>query len=509
MEHTQEQKSFGSFLQKRTSFFFSLDWRDPARVFQTFLADPYTIWLDSQGDGQRARFSYLCVAPFEVHDAGDPFAVLDDFLARFGAAACDAPVPFAGGAAGFLGYECAARLEHVPRHPLPGVPDFFVGFYDIVFAWDHAARRLWLISTGLPETEPRARQLRARARQDVILRRLSEAPVSPAAPPVLIPGCVDVESWSIESPHPPTALRRAPPSPASAGEGCWDVSNSTPTGITWRQDTPRAMHEARVARAIDYIRAGDIFQANITARFSAPRPAGLGAADIHLALRAANPAPYGAFLACGDGLAIASVSPERFVGVTHDGRIEARPIKGTAARAADPVQDAALAAALLASAKDHAENLMIVDLLRHDIGRVAQVGSVHVPELARLESFAHVHHLVSGVRATLRPGASAVDLLRAAFPGGSITGAPKIRAIEIIHELEQAARGPYCGSMFWMGQDGAMDSSILIRTATITRDAITIQAGGGIVADSDPAAEYEEMFLKARPMLAALGTLPE
>jgi len=436
---------------------------DPAAVFQTFKADPHTLWLDSQGEGRRAGFSYLCVAPFEVLDAGDPFAVLDDFVARFGAAACEAPVPFAGGAAGFLGYECAAVLERVPRHNLPGVPDFFIGFYDLVFAWDHASRSLWLISTGLPETEPQPRLLRARARHDRILHRLTESAISQAAPPRL----------------------------------------------AWRQDTPRAEHEARVARAIAYIHAGDIFQANITARFSAPRPAGLSAADIHLALRAANPAPYGAFLAAGHGVAIASVSPERFVGVAHDGSIEARPIKGTGARSADPAQDAAFAAALLASAKDRAENLMIVDLLRNDMGRVAQFGSVHVPELACLESFAHVHHLVSSVRAKLRPGASAADLLRATFPGGSITGAPKIRAMEIIHEIEQAARGPYCGSIFWMGQDGAMDSSILIRTATITPEAITIQAGGGIVADSDPAAEYGEMFLKARPMLAALGTFPE
>ncbi len=461
MDAAEDQKSFASFLQKRRPFFSFLPWQAPASVFQIFRNDPHTLWLDSQGEGQRARFSYLCVAPFEVQDAGDPFAVLDDFLARFAGAACDAPVPFAGGAAGFLGYECAAALERIPRHPLPGVPDFFIGFYDLVFAWDHADRRFWLISTGLPETHPQARLSRAHARRDAIWRRLTDSPVPPAAPPPL----------------------------------------------AWRQETPRAVHVARVAHAIGYIHAGDIFQANITARFTAPVPGGVTAAALHLALRAANPAPYGAFLSCGHGVAIASVSPERFIGVTRDGRIEARPIKGTAARAPDPSDDAALAAALLSSAKDHAENLMIVDLLRNDIGRVAQIGSVHVPELARLESFAHVHHLVSSVQATRRSGASAADLLRAAFPGGSITGAPKIRAIEIIHELEQIARGPYCGSMFWLGQDGAMDSSILIRTAAITSETITVQAGGGIVADSDPEAEYEEMLLKARPLLHALGTI--
>jgi para-aminobenzoate synthetase component 1 len=463
VEAAEEQKSFGSFLQKRTSFLTSLEWRDPAGVFQIFQDLPFTLWLDSQGEGVRARYSYLCVAPFEVHDSGDPFAVLDGFLARFAGMASDAPVPFAGGAAGFLGYECATALERIPRHTMPGVPDFSIGFYDLVFAWDHAEKCLWLISTGLPETEPHARLLRASARRDFILHSLKES----------------------------------------------TAASTVPTLLVWRQDTSRALHEARVARAIAYVRAGDIFQANITARFSATRPAGLAAADIHLALRAANPAPYGAFLHARNGFAIASVSPERFVGVTNDGDIEARPIKGTSPRAATLELDAELAATLLSSRKDHSENLMIVDLLRNDIGRVARFGSVHVPELAQLETFAHVHHLVSSVRATLRTDASAADLLRATFPGGSITGAPKIRAIEIIHELEQTARGPYCGSIFWMGHDGGMDSSILIRTATITKHEVIVQAGGGIVADSDPGAEYEEMFLKARPLLAALGELPE
>ncbi len=430
-------------------------------MFLAFQHDPHLVWLDSQGPSARARYSYLCVAPFEVHDGGSPFSVLDDFASRFHTPQSEAPVPFAGGAVGFLGYESADWLERVPRHANPGIADFCVGFYDVVFAWDHLAHRLRLISSGLPEAVANARAARARTRAEAILQRLDTG-------------------------------GEAPPGPQT---------------LPWQQHAPRRLHQSRVTRAIAYIEAGDIFQANITARFSAARPPDLSPAAIHLALRAANPAPYGAFLACGK-LAIASVSPERFLSLSAAGDIETRPIKGTARRAENPAEDAALASALLASAKDRAENLMIVDLLRNDIGRVASFGSVHVPELARLESFANIHHLVSCVRGTLRADATAADLLRAAFPGGSITGAPKLRAMEIIHELEASPRGPYCGSIFWLGTNGAMDSSITIRTATITEDSILIQAGGGIVADSDPAAEYEEALIKARPLLHALGMPP-
>jgi len=446
----------------RSGVVVELPWQDPATAFLAFQNDPYCVWFDAQGCGERARTSTLCVSPFEVHASGSPFAILDEFLKRFGGQATLGPTQFAGGAAGFIGYECASLLERVPRHPAQGIPDFCIGFYDVVLAWDHQDHRSWLISSGLPETGAPARLARARARAKAVLRRLQGGGQAPSFPKPLL----------------------------------------------WRRESPRGTHEWRVARARAYIHAGDIFQANIAARFSAPKPRDLSPAAIHLALRAENPAPYGAYLACGDH-AIASVSPERFIGVSSAGEIETRPIKGTARRAQNAAEDLDLARALLASSKDRAENLMIVDLLRHDIGRVARFGSVHVPELARLESFPHVHHLVSSVRGTLRAGANAADLMRAAFPGGSITGAPKIRAMEIIHELEPASRGPYCGSVFWLGADGAMDGSIAIRTATITPHSVIIQAGGGIVADSDPAAEYEEVMIKAGPLLRALGVLAE
>ena len=438
-------------------------WRDPAEAFLAWARDPHVAWLDSQGpaDG-RSRYAYLAVEPFEVVRVGtggeSPFEALDARLRRWRFAWPGAPVPFIGGAVGFIGYEAGCALEQVGRSGGGAMPDSSFGFYDVVLAFDRLQREAWLLSSGMPELEPSARRGRASARAEAVLARLA---------------------------------RGAPGLPA-------------PPSLTWRAETPLSVHQARVARTIAYIEAGDICQANITARFLAPLPA-LEPASIHLALRAANQAPYGAYLACGEGVAIASVSPERFLGLTAERDIEARPIKGTRPRGQTPVEDSALAGDLLGSAKDRAENLMIVDLLRHDIGRVAEIGSVRVPELAVLETFPRIHHLVSSVRGTLAPGRNAVDLLLAAFPGGSVTGAPKRRAMQIIHELEPAPRGPYCGAVAWLGFDGAMDSSIAIRTLAITPGQVVAQAGGGIVADSDPAAEVEEMMVKIRPLLRALG----
>ena len=193
--------------------------------------------------------------------------------------------------------------------------------------------------------------------------------------------------------------------------------------------------------------------------------------------------------------------------IDAQGRVEARPIKGTRPRAATPEADRAEAEALAASAKDRAENVMIVDLLRNDLGRACRPGSVRVPVICGLETFPRVHHLVSVVRGQLRAGLGPVDLLRAAFPGGSITGAPKERAVALLRDLEASRRGPYCGSIAWIGLDGAMDASIVIRTLVLAGREVVAQAGGGIVADSDPGAEYEEALVKVRPLLATLGTL--
>jgi para-aminobenzoate synthetase component 1 len=444
---------------------------DPLAAFAPLADRPYAVLLDSAAPGGgTGRWSYIAVDPYAVvradagNDAGDPFDAVRRLLPRLDPAEAVGPAPFRTGLIGFFGYELGRWLERLPAPRLPAgaVPDLLVGAYDTVAAFDRLEQRAWVFGSGLPERDPATRRARAERRVQALAQSLGTTPLS--------------------DPPPPKAVS------------------------LWQADFSPAEHARRVARVIDYIRAGDIFQANLTQRFRTPQPPGVGGFDIYRRLRTLAPAPFAAFLNGGDHW-LASVSPERFIALDADGRLETRPIKGTRPRHADPAADAADAAELTASVKDRAENLMIVDLLRNDLGRVSRIGSVKVPTLCGLESFATVHHLVSVIEGRLRPGLDAVDVLRAAFPGGSITGAPKIRAMEIIHELEPARRGPYCGCIAWLGIDGAMDSSIVIRTLIGDGATVTAQAGGGIVSDSDPAAEYQETRIKVAPLLATLGQL--
>jgi len=433
------------------------------------------VWLDSAlPDARLGRHSYVCADPFltlESRDGrvglgrrrlfGDPLAVFGEHLRRFRLPHREGLPPFQGGAVACLAYELGHHLERVPtaeRDPLP-FPDLIAAFFDLVFAFDQLSRRLYVLSTGLPESDPAARQQRAEVRLRQAREWLGE--VRPLAP---VEGC----RW-------PIAIR---------------------------SDFTREAFERAIQRVVDYIHAGDVFQANLAQRFHVACPAGLDPFTLYRRLRTVNPAPFAALLLWGER-AIASASPERFLKL-EDGRVETRPIKGTRPRAREDVEDRRLARELVESEKDRAENVMIVDLLRNDLSKVCRDGSVEVPELCTLESFAHVHHLVSTVRGVLRPGCDAVDLLRAAFPGGSITGAPKIRAMEIIAELEPVRRGPYCGSIAWLGFSGWMDSSIVIRTLVMRRGQVQFHVGGGIVADSVPAAEYEETLAKAEGLLRAL-----
>jgi para-aminobenzoate synthetase component 1 len=250
---------------------------------------------------------------------------------------------------------------------------------------------------------------------------------------------------------------------------------------------------------IDYIRAGDIFQANLAQRLVCP--AVEDPLDLYRRLRTVNPAPFAAYLALGD-FALLSASPERFVCVA-DGRVETRPIKGTRQRRSNPEADLFTRDELRESDKDQAENVMIVDLLRNDLSRVCRPGTIRVPQLCGVETYETVQHLVSQVCGELQPGRNMFDVLGVTFPGGSITGAPKVRAMEIIAEIERVARGPYCGSLFYCGFDGRADSSILIRTLVQRGGWLSCGVGGGIVAQSDPAAEYEETLHKAAGMLRA------
>jgi para-aminobenzoate synthetase component 1 len=284
----------------------------------------------------------------------------------------------------------------------------------------------------------------------------------------------------------------APPAPPPA-EGRFESLDSTFT---------RAGYEAAVRRALAYIRAGDIYQVNLSQRFQAPCHA--DPFDVYLSLRAQSPAPFGAYFHY-PGFAVLSSSPERFLRYRpRDRLIETRPIKGTRPRGSDAEADRALARELLHSEKDRAENVMIVDLERNDLGKVAEAGSVRVTGLFELETYATVHHLVSTVQARLRNDRDVVDLLRATFPGGSVTGAPKIRAMEIIDELEPVTRGVYTGAIGYLAFSGAIDLNIAIRTMVIKERTASFHVGGGIVADSEPALEFEETLHKGAAMARVL-----
>jgi para-aminobenzoate synthetase component I len=363
-----------------------------------------------------------------------------------------------------------------------------LGLYDWVITWDHRESTAWLISTGLPE-QGGGRHDRARERMRQVRTRLASRVGTLAG------GQHGSErrsrDWSSAA---PTGSSVSPPSyPAVEVEGA--------DAIGLRSTFTRRGYLDAVARVREYIVAGDIFQANLSQRFHAPLP--VPPFQLYQQLRKRNPAPFSAYLGFGE-LQVLSASPERFLRLDQQRQVETRPIKGTRPRGLGPMHDAALGRALAESEKDRAENVMIVDLLRNDLSRVCRPGTVRVPELFALEHHPTVHHLVSTVLGELDPSADAIDLLRATFPGGSITGAPKVRAMEIIAELEPTQRGVYCGSIGYLSASGAMDTSIVIRTYLALRGQVYFQAGGGIVADSDPELEYRETLDKARGLIQTL-----
>ena len=442
-------------------------YRDPSVAFAPLADEPFAVLLDGLG-GAQSRFAYIAINPFETMcitpetARTDPFSGLRQRLARYRIVHDDTelPAPFIGGGVGFVVYEIGHDLERLPpRKPKVFPFDLAFGFYDVIAVFDVKHQKAWIVSTGFPETTDDLRSARADARAMELSQKLGASPLP--------------------------AVVAAP-------------------GGTWTAAFNQATYSRKAETIIEYIRAGDIFQANLTQRWAATWPKMITPFDMYRRLLSLSAAPFAAFLSLDAATQIISASPERFISIDHRGVVETRPIKGTRARGLTTAEDNALAAELLASPKDRAENLMIVDLLRNDLSRVCRVGSVAVPSLSGLETFHSVHHLVSVVTGQLRPECTAVDLLAACFPGGSITGAPKIRAMEIIHDLEPVARGPYCGSVVWMGFDGAMDSSIIIRTLIRNGDQLFAHAGGGIVADSDPTQEYAESVLKAQPLLAAL-----
>ena len=441
-------------------------------VFQKLAALPHVIFFDSANDNDpQSRYSFVAADPFDFFRADEADASLliqlEDAWRSYPTSTLPDLPPFQGGAAGLFGYEFAQGLENIPSAEMDDlpVPKLAVGLYDVVFAFDHGSGKNWLISQGFPET----RYARAASRRDEALAWLendSEPDLSPMAH------------------KPSTDLAEQ-----------FDVGME---GVTSNLSAER--YRQMIQRAVEYIHAGDVFQVNLAQRLL--RPATCDSAELYLRLRQNNPAPYAGYLDLGD-VQICSSSPECFLTV-RDGEVETRPIKGTRGRSGQAEADLYAGDDLQLSEKDRAENVMIVDLMRNDLSRACEASSVHVAQLCQVETYAFVKHLVSSVRGTLREEATPFTLLRSCFPGGSITGAPKVRAMEIIAELEPTARGAYCGSLVYVGFDGTMDSNILIRTVTAAHGWWQMPVGGGIVAQSQPDDEYRETWHKARGMLAGI-----
>ncbi len=425
----------------------------------------------------------MAADPFCTLRIDKPFAgALDSLaalLAQFYSRAVDGLPPMQGGMLGWFGYELGGCFEKIPvaefnefRLPLAAL-----GLYDVVLAWDHQSNEAFLISQGWPVADPLKRQRRAYRRLQYFLSIVeSRDPLPKDAIPKF--GC-DLPKSQL-----------APQFPTRWSEH-------------WTSNFSSAGFRDAVAKAVEYVHAGDIFQVNIAQRLL--RKAKADARSLYLHLRNENPVPFGGFADFGR-VQIVSSSPERFLKLQH-GDIETRPIKGTRPRMSDPAADQAMGELLRQSEKDRAENVMIVDLMRNDLSRVSEVDSLQVTGLCELEAYRYVWHLVSVIRARLAENFAACDLLKATFPGGSITGAPKIRAMEIIAELEPTARGPYCGSLGYMSFAGDMDLSILIRTLTACDGWWQVPVGGGIVAASDPTFEEQETWHKAEGVLRAVDSL--
>jgi para-aminobenzoate synthetase component 1 len=411
--------------------------------------------------------------PTGTLDTADPIPILKRLLAEFPVRPSPSHPPFTGGFAGWFGYDLGRAFERLPRRaPDPlGLPAFSVGFYDLVLAIDHLTKKATILSTGYPERDTARREQRARERIAWLAGEVASASAESDAGPGADAGDEPVAEAG--------PVRAAPPS------------------ISPESNFTRDGYLEAVRRVKNFIRRGDIYQANVTQRLRWPAPRDAAAWFVDLLAR--HPVGFAAYLR-GDGYEVVSLSPERFLRVSGE-HVETCPIKGTRPRAADPAEDERNARDLLASPKERAELVMIVDLLRNDIGRVAVSGSVAVPEIYRLESYATVHHLVARVTARLAPGLDPLDSLRAAFPGGSISGAPKIRAMEIIDEVEPHARGLFMGSIGYVGANGEMDTSIAIRTVVVRDGVAHLQVGGGIVHDSRPESEYEESLHKAAAFL--------
>jgi para-aminobenzoate synthetase component 1 len=454
----------------------------PSDLFELFRGEPFSFFLDSGMDPKKlGHYSFMGGSPFLVLSSrgrrvtinrgnkreelkGNPFDELRRLLKLYRLDSHSPSVPFAGGAVGYLSYDLCHFIERLPTKALDDLqlPECYFGFYDLVLVIDNLGGKTYIISTGFPELAQKRRMKRAAERLNEIKARLAGMPRSRRRP----------------SPLPP--IREE---------------------VNLKGNFSHRGYVNAVEKARQYIIAGDIFEVNLSQRFETELA--ITPYELYQRLRGINPSPFAVYLGFDD-VQVVSASPERFLRVRGDW-VETRPIKGTRPRGKTAGADRALAEELLASPKDRAENIMIVDLERNDLGRVCRYGTVRVTELAILETFPTVFHLTSTIVGRLRRGKDAVDLLKATFPGGSITGAPKVRAMEIIDELEPTRRSVYTGSIGYLSFNGNIDLNIVIRTLLVKGKKAYFQVGGAVVYDSDPEAEYRETLDKARALIDALN----
>ncbi len=450
----------------------------PEEAYALFAGEPDSVFLDSAVDVQgMGRYSFIGRDPFLVFTSkgstisirddkeilsqeGNPFVVLRKLLRQYRTDKVTGFPPFTGGVMGYFAYDMGRLLENIPRDrgQDSDVPDCYVGFYDTILIFDHYENKTYISATGFPEMDEEKRLYRANERIGELSTLLQVA-----------------------------SHLHEPKKPVPKGN------------YTAHMTKDEYCH--MVKKAIDYIEAGDIFQVNLSQRFSADLAG--DPFELYRYLRQCNPAPFAAYLHFPEVI-VSSASPERYL-LLQDQVIETRPIKGTRPRGIDEESDRSLREELLSSEKDQAELIMIIDLERNDLGRVCEYGSVRVPDLIRLEEYATVFHLVSTVTGHLTPGMDIIDVIMASFPGGSITGAPKVRAMEIIEESEPMGRGIYTGSIGYIDFNGDADLNIVIRTLVIKDGRAHFQVGGGIVADSVPELEYQESLDKGRALMDALG----
>ena len=451
-------------------------------AFELFKDNPHSFFLDSGMNPQRlGRYSFMGSDPFlvlrsqgkEINlswqdrqevEHGNPFDTLDRLLRTYTLDSHEAPAPFLGGAVGYLSYDLCHLIEHLPATTTNDLklPESYFAFYDTILAFDHLKNRTYIVATGFPELDEQLRLTRAKMNLAQMARQLA-LPAVPTSEPNTLSSVIRNE----------VVLK----------------SNFTPEAYIKAVDRVR-----------EYIAAGDVFQVNLSQRFETELT--ISPYSLYQRLRQVNPAPFASYLNF-DGVTIVSASPERFLRL-DDNWVETRPIKGTRPRGKDIAEDIALADALSNSTKDQAENIMIVDLERNDIGRVCQYGTVKVTELAILETFPTVFHLTSTIVGKLSHDKNRLALLKATFPGGSITGAPKVRAMEIIDELEPTRRSVYTGAIGYLSFGDKLDLNIVIRTFLVKDGKAYFQVGGGITYDSDPESEYLETLDKARALVQAL-----